>query len=227
MHCRASLKREIPSTLGPAGDTARQRWSQSWGHMVPKGHGDGSQWQRPSGRGQVGSEMCLGCGEVEEEGLSSLGAPQNQILGADGWRGRQRSGRRKAGPYGLLCGAGMPLDSTSVGHPGPAHHRVPGDPCVTHILSPALPPSQRQHLLWPQTGLDLRLGLPSGQTWVLWLCNPLKHEQGLLWGLTLLPWLWVPLWEPVHMGTQASWASGSTWVPSWPVSCGESLVRQV
>lgn len=76
--------------------------------MVPKGHGDGSQWQRPSGRGQVGSEMCLGCGEVEEEGLSSLGAPQNQILGADGWRGRQRSGRRKAGPYGLLCGAGMP-----------------------------------------------------------------------------------------------------------------------
>lgn len=119
------------------------------------------------------------------------------------------------------------LDSTSVGHPGPAHHRVPGDPCVTHILSPALPPSQRQHLLWPQTGLDLRLGLPSGQTWVLWLCNPLKHEQGLLWGLTLLPWLWVPLWEPAHMGTQASWASGSTWVPSWPVSCGESLVRQV
>lgn len=103
-----ALKGEIPSTLGPTGDTAPQRWSQSWGHVVPKGHGDRSQWQRPSGRGQAGSEMCLGCGEVEEEGLSSLGAPQNQILGADGWRGRQRSSRRKAGPQGLLCGAGMP-----------------------------------------------------------------------------------------------------------------------
>ena len=173
--------------------------------MVPKGHGRGDIGKGPLERVRRAMRCTWGVGRWKRKGYLHWGTTESDTGGR--WVEREAREWQEEGwtPRPAVQGRHV-LDSTYVGHPGPAHHRVPGDPCVTHILSPAGLPPQRRHLLWPQTGLYLHLGLPRGQTRVLWLCDPLKARAGPTLGLTLLPCLWVPLWEPAHVGTQPSWA---------------------
>lgn len=82
--------------------------------MVPESGTRGAQgpwggvlWQRLPGGGLTRtSEKRVGCGEAEEEGRSWLEHRRGRSLEADGRRG---SDKRKAGPRGPPCGAGVPL----------------------------------------------------------------------------------------------------------------------
>lgn len=132
--------------------------------MVPKGHGEGSQWQRPSGRGQAGSEMHLGCGEVEEEGLSSLGHHRIRYWGLMGGEGGKGVAGGRLDPKACCAGqacpglnlCGSPRASSSQGSWGPlCHPHSEPSRATTPASAPAVATDRPVPAPWAPTWPDM------------------------------------------------------------------------